>query len=159
MYLGHAIFYFFGVTTQLYISLSLSLSLSHNVWRKHYDGACNYYLIRTRFKNEIRYVLPLLYLLMLRNVHVTCALIVCLGFIVPLKNFFTHIGRHHYQLKAANFDLCSALMVIEQWGFFSVPQILWHGATLYESHLRGPVTLTPIAERLAVKLSLPIFTT
>ena len=30
---------------------------------------------------------------------------------------------------------------------------------LYNGYLRGPVTLAPIAERLAVKLSLPDFTT
>ena len=29
----------------------------------------------------------------------------------------------------------------------------------YNEHLRGPVTLTPVTERLAVELSLPVFTT
>ena len=29
----------------------------------------------------------------------------------------------------------------------------------YDGHLRGPVTLTPVAERLAKELSLPVFTT
>ena len=57
------------------------------------------------------------------------------------------------------FDLCSALMAIEQLGFFSMPHLLWHGASIYYGHLRGPVTLTPIAERLALELSLPVFTT
>ena len=37
--------------------------------------------------------------------------------------------------------------------------ILWHGASIYNSHLQGPVTLAPIVERLAVELSLPVFTT
>ena len=48
-------------------------------------------------------------------------------------------------------------MAIEQWWFFSVPhlRILWHGTSVYNGHLRGPVTLTPIAARLAV-LSLPV---
>ena len=32
-------------------------------------------------------------------------------------------------------------------------------ASVYNGHLRGPVTLTLIAERLAVELSLPVFTT
>ena len=36
---------------------------------------------------------------------------------------------------------------------------LRHGPTVYDGHLRGPVTLTPVAERLAVELSLPVFTT
>ena len=30
----------------------------------------------------------------------------------------------------------------------------WHGVSVYNGHFRGPVTLTPIAERLAVELSL-----
>ena len=30
---------------------------------------------------------------------------------------------------------------------------------LHNGHLRGPVTLIPVAERLAVELSLPVFTT
>ena len=44
-------------------------------------------------------------------------------FYVPLENF-TPIWRHHlHQERAANFDLCSTLMAIEQWRFFSVPQL------------------------------------
>ena len=31
--------------------------------------------------------------------------------------------------------------------------------SVYNDHLRGPVTLTPIAERVAVELSLPVLTT
>ena len=58
----------------------------------------------------------------------------------------------------ANFYLCSALMAIEQWGFFSVPHLLWHGASVYNYHLQVPVTLTHIAERSAVELSQPVFT-
>ena len=55
----------------------------------------------------------------------------------------------------------SALKVIEQWGLFSVPHLLWQGASVYtcNGHLWGPITSTPIAERLAVELSLPVFTT
>ena len=40
-----------------------------------------------------------------------------------------------------------------------MPHPLRHGPTVYNGHLRGPVTLTPVAERLAVELSLPVFTT
>ena len=59
---------------------------------------------------------------------------------VPLKNF-SHLWRcHNYQWRTSNFDLCSALMAIEQWGFFSVQHLLWHGASVYNGHLRGPVT-------------------
>ena len=59
--------------------------------------------------------------------------------------------RHHYRWRASNFDLYSALMALEH--------LLWHGLTLYNGDLdlRRPVTLTPVAEHLAVKLSLPVF--
>ena len=40
-----------------------------------------------------------------------------------------------------------------------MPHPLRHGPTVYNGHLRGPLTLTPVAERLAVELSLPVFTT
>ena len=66
--------------------------------------------------------------------------------------------RHHYRWGAANLDLCSVLMATEQWWYFSVQHLLWHGASVYNDHLRGPVILTPIAERLTVELSLPVFT-
>ena len=85
-------------------------------------------------------------------------LLFCWGFIIPLENFSLIWTRYHYQWRAANFDLCSALMAIEQWGFFSVPHLLWHGTSVYNRYLQRPVKLTPIAERLAVELSLPVFT-
>ena len=66
--------------------------------------------------------------------------------------------RHHYRRRAGNFNLSSSLMAIEQWGFFSMPHLLWHGVSVYNIHLRRPVTLTCIAERLAVELSLPVLT-
>ena len=86
-------------------------------------------------------------------------LFVYLEFIVPLKIFHSYgdvtIAGEGLQI----FYLCSALMAIEQWGFFNVPHLLWHWHTLYNGHLRGPVTLTPVAERLAGELSLPVFMT
>ena len=83
---------------------------------------------------------------------------VCLGFILPLENFSLIWRRHRW--RAANFDLCSALMAIEQSGFLSVPYLLWHGASVYNLYyLRGPATLSPIIERSVVDLSLPVFTT
>ena len=60
--------------------------------------------------------------------------------------------RHHYRWRSANCDLCSALMSNEQKGFFGVSHLLWHGSSVYNGHLRGPMTLAPIAERLAVDL-------
>ena len=48
-------------------------------------------------------------------------------------------------------------MAIEQWGFYSVPHILWHGASVYNGHLWRPVTFKLNANRLAVEISLPDF--
>ena len=36
---------------------------------------------------------------------------------------------------------------------------IWHGASIYNGHIRGPVTLTPFAKCLAVERSQPVFTT
>ena len=66
-----------------------------------------------------------------------------MGFSSHLRIFFTHLDTHQNQWRAAKFDLCSALIAIEQWEVFNVPHLLWHGPTLYNGHLRGPVTLTP----------------
>ena len=90
-------------------------------------------------------------------------LFVCLFGLYRITRDFSLIWRrHHYRWRVSNFYLSSALMAIEQWGFFSVLHLLWHGSSaykVYNGHLRRPVTLTPIAERLAVELSLPVFTT
>ena len=75
---------------------------------------------------------------------------------VPLENFSLIWRRHHGRWRAANFDLCSALMAIEQRVFFSVPpHLLWHEASVYNGQLRRPATPTPIAERLAAEVPLP----
>ena len=50
---------------------------------------------------------------------------------------------HYFRWRAAKFDLCSSFIAIQQWGFFSVPQLLWHEPSVYYGHLRGPVILTP----------------
>ena len=83
-------------------------------------------------------------------------LFVCLGFYIPLNKFSLIWRRLHYRWRAS-FDLHSELMVIEQWGCFSVPHVLWRGAAVYNGHHRGTVTLIPVAERLAVELSLPVY--
>ena len=71
------------------------------------------------------------------------------GVFVPLQNF------NHYRWKATNFDLHLALTAIKQWGFFSVPHLLWLGLSVYklmvisnDTHINcrefgsGAVTLT-----------------
>ena len=78
---------------------------------------------------------------------------------VPLENFSLMWRRHPCWWRAAHFNLCSVLMVIEQWLLFSMSHLLWNGVSVYDGHLRGPETITIIAERLAVELSLHVFTT
>ena len=92
---------------------------------------------------------------------------ICSFLIVQKKMFVsfwvTSLSRifHPYgdvtKWRVANYDLYSALMAIEQWGFLSVPHLLWHRASVCNGHLRGSMTLTPIAEPLAMELSLPVF--
>ena len=77
-----------------------------------------------------------------------------LGFFVPLENFSLIWRRNRW--RAANFDLCSALMAIDQWRLFSMPHLLWHGASVIIVISKDPWQ-THIAERLAVELSLPAF--
>ena len=76
--------------------------------------------------------------------HFFVCLFVCLEFIVPLENCLLIWRRHHCRWRPANFDLCSAFMAIEQWGFFNVPHLVRYGQTVYNGHLRGPVTLTTV---------------
>ena len=71
----------------------------------------------------------------------------------PTRKFFTYLETLPLPVKCSNFYLCSALMAVEQWGFFNVPHPLRHGPTVYNGYLRGPVTLTCVVERLAVELS------
>ena len=75
------------------------------------------------------------------------SLFVYLRFIVPLENFPLIWIRRHSRWRGANLDLNLALMAIEQWGFYSVPHLMWHGATVYNGHLLPSV--------LPVALSLP----
>ena len=55
--------------------------------------------------------------------------VVCLlwSFYVPLENFSLTWRRHHFGWRTSYFDPCSAHMAIEQWGVFSVTNLLWHG--------------------------------
>ena len=83
---------------------------------------------------------------MIKRYHKTfLCLFVCLEFFVILEHFFTHLETSPLPMKGCK--LCSELMAIEQWGFFRVPHLLWHGSSVYNGHLRWPVTLTPIAEQ------------
>ena len=53
---------------------------------------------------------------------------VCLGFFFRLtREFFTHKETSPLPVKVCKDLVCSALMAIEQWGFFSMSHLLWHG--------------------------------
>ena len=57
-----------------------------------------------------------------------CLFVICLLGIYPSTREFSPISRrHHCRWRATNFDLFSALIVIEQWEFFNLPRLLWHG--------------------------------
>ena len=47
-----------------------------------------------------------------------------MGFFVPLENFSLIWKRHHCRRRAANCDLCSTTMAIEQSGIFDVQHLL-----------------------------------
>ena len=73
------------------------------------------------------------------NMHHLC-LLVCVFFYSHLRIFHSYGDITITSERAANFDLCSALMAIEQWGFSSMPHLLWYGTSVYNGHLWGPVT-------------------
>ena len=56
------------------------------------------------------------------------------GVFRPTREFLLILRSHHYQWKSANYDLWAALMDIEQWGFFSVLYLQWHGTSAYNGY-------------------------
>ena len=81
-------------------------------------------------------------------------LFVC-GFSSHFRIFHSYGDHHHFRWRAANL-----IYARHSWSLNKdLPHLLWHGASVYSDHHRGPVTLTPIAECLAVELSPPVFTT
>ena len=74
------------------------------------------------------------------NKYCIVLFVLCLfGVYRPTQEFFTHLETSPLPVKGWIFYLCSALKAIEQRGFFSVPHLLWHGASVYNDHLQGPV--------------------
>ena len=83
-------------------------------------------------------------------INITLILFCLFEFYVPLETLSCKWKR------ASDFDRCSACMANEQLGFLSVPNVLCHGTCVWHDHLRKPVTLTPVADCLAVELTLPV---
>ena len=67
-------------------------------------------------------------------------------FFVYLDNFSLILETSLLPIKGCTF--LPMLDTYDQWAmrFFSVPHLLWHGPSVYNGHLRGPVTLTLNAE-------------
>ena len=97
--------------------------------------------------------------LIIQNTLIYLWRIFAYAFYVLIEKFSLLWRRQHYRWRAANFDLNSAFMAFEQWGFFSVIHLLWHRTSVYNGHIRGPATLAPVAKRLQMEMSLPILTT
>ena len=76
---------------------------------------------------------------------------------VPLENL---IWRRTSPLPVKGCKIWPILGTHGYWAVrvFSVPHSQWHGASVYNGLIRGPVTLTAIAELLAEELSLPVNT-
>ena len=51
------------------------------------------------------------------NILYMFVILVCLGVFVPLETFSRIWRRHHDRWRVANFDLCSALIAFDQWGY------------------------------------------
>ena len=77
----------------------------------------------------------------------------------PLKNFSLIWGRHLCRWGAANFDLCSALMALQQRGFFSVPHLLWHRHPFIMVIYEDPWHSHPSVWQWKVEMSLLVLTT
>ena len=83
------------------------------------------------------------YFLFLTVSHtITFVCTVMFGVFRPTREFFTHMKTSPLPVKDCKIWQRSALMAIEQWELFSVLHPLWHGASVYNGKLRGPVTLT-----------------
>ena len=92
------------------------------------------------------------------NINFSNNLLVCLFEVFrPTREFFTHMETSPLPVKGCKF--WPMLGTHGHWagGFFSVPHLMWHGSSVYNGHFWGLVTLTPIAERLAVELLLYVW--
>ena len=72
---------------------------------------------------------------------------VCFGIFRLIREIFTYWETSSFSVKNCKLWPISALMAIEQWRVYN------HG------NLWGHATITPVAERLTVELSLPVLTT
>ena len=68
----------------------------------------------------------------------------CLFWVLrPTREFFTHMDVT-ITSKGPQILTNTRHSAIEQRGIFSVPHLLWHGASIYNGHFWGSVTRTPV---------------
>ena len=73
-------------------------------------------------------------------------MIVCFGFLRPSSRNFSSYGDDTYASEGLQILTCARHSCpLSSEG--SLAHLLWHGGSVYTGHLRGPKTLTPIAER------------
>ena len=94
-----------------------------NIWLKYYIMSLVHHFLLYAILYRSWHILGssvfIIYIIRLPQHYCVVCLFVCLEFFVPLENFSLICRRHHDRWMAANFDLCSALMAIEKWGFFN----------------------------------------
>ena len=85
-----------------------------------------------------------------------CALFSLHGFFRPIREFFTHLERSPLPVKGYKcWPIIATHLAIEQWEFFNLPSYCVMGEP-FIIVISEYVTLTPVAERLAVELWLPV---
>ena len=79
--------------------------------------------------------------------HRVCLFVCLFGVFCSTRYFFTHLETSPLPVRGCKF-----------WPMLGTHDH-WAVSVRYNGHLRGTMTLTPIAERLAVELSIPVLTT
>ena len=98
-------------------------------WKSPYPQCiqtCDWFLLVQQLEHEI-----ILALMINLAVGVICLFVYLFGVFLPTWAFHSYGDVTIVGDGLQSFDLCSALMSFEQWGFFSVPHLLWHGASVY----------------------------
>ena len=152
------------------INMTIDLIINQlSIWTAKLRGTHSYHIfnklvIRRSMKNIVFLVFSYLFRyqnlyyeyielrIVLLNIYWFKHLYGCLHILSHLKNV------HFYGYLTITFEMLHNL-TIEQWEFFGVPHLLWQATSAYNGHLRETVTLKPVEERLAVELSLSVFTT
>ena len=76
------------------------------------------------------------------------------GVFCHTREFYIYLETSPFLVKCCKFWPTLGTYGHWNWGFFSMPRLLWHGVSVYNGHIRGSLTLTPNAESLSVELSL-----